>query len=254
MIVVDRRQGSHELVAPLEARGLEVAETELTTAGDLTWTGRGEGGAPVEVGIEFKTLEEMVDSFHTQRLQDQVMRMRGAEPGARPLYDYAWLLFEGEVIYDKNGRLLKRVGRREFKLMPGKMTHNELLKRLFVLHLRAGVAWINTESRRETLDVIEALYRTWTDKNLDDHNSHLAIYQPPALVPLSDFRQTVSSACFPGISVRKSLAVENAFGGSLRRAVNAPLEEWAEIEVVDKKGNRKRLGTSIASKIQEKIK
>jgi ERCC4-type nuclease len=252
MILVDYRQGSHELVAPLELRGLEVAETELPAA-DLAWTGRGMKDAPVEVGVEFKTLEEMVDSFRTERLQEQVMRMRGAEPGQRPLYDYAWIVFEGEVIFDKQGRLMKRVGRRDFKPLPGKMTHMELLKRLFVLHLNAGVAWVNTESRRETLDVLEALYRVWTDKPLDEHGSHMAIYQPEALVPISDFRKTVSSACFPGISIRKSIAVERAFKGSLRRAVNAPVDEWASIEVKDAKGNVKRLGMSIASKIQEKI-
>lgn len=252
MIIVDYRRGSHELVAPLEARGLDVAETELP-AGDLAWTGKGSKGKAVEVGVEFKTLSEMIESFHTERLQDQVMRMRGALEGEQPLYNYAWLVFEGEVIFDKAGRLLKRIGRKSFKPMPGKMTHMELLKRLYVLHLCAGVAWINTESRRETLDTLEALYRTWTDKSIDEHGSHLAIYQPEALVPISDFRKTISSACFPGISIRKSIAVERKFGGSLRRAVNAPVEEWADIEVKDAKGNKKRIGMSIAAKIQEKI-
>jgi ERCC4-type nuclease len=252
VILVDRREGSHELVAPLEARGLEVAETELP-AGDVAWTGRGIGGTPVEIGIEFKTLTEMIESLRTERLQEQVMKMRGAEPGQRPLYDFAWLIFEGEVIFDKAGRLMKRIGKRDFVPLPGRMTHQELIKRLMVLQLCAGVAWINTESQRETLDYMEAMYRVWTDKNLDEHGSHVAIYQPEALVPISDFRKTVSSACFPGISIRKSIAVERRFKGSLRKAVNASAAEWAEIEVKDAKGNVKRLGMSIAAKIQEKI-
>lgn len=255
MILVDYREGSADFVKPLEARGLDAAEVGAPGlyAGDFAWTGKGIGGAPVEVGIEFKTLSEMIDSFHTNRLQEQVMKMRGAEPGERPLYDFAWLLFEGEVIFDDHGRLLKRTGRKSFKPMPGRMTHQELLKRLFGLQLNAGVAWINTESRRESLDVIQALYRFWTDKNLDEHDSHIAIYHPESLVPISDFRQTVSSACFPGISVRKSIGVERAFKGSLRRAVNATAEEWAAVECKDQKGNVKRLGMSIAQKIQEKI-
>jgi ERCC4-type nuclease len=254
MIAVDYRAGSHELVEPLEALGLEVAETDLPF-GDLAFEGRGEGGKPVSVGIEFKKLEELVGAMRSERLQGhQLPGMRGAEKGQRPLYDFAWLLIEGELVYDKRGRLQKRVGRREFKPMAGGMGVAELFKRLFAIHIGWGVPWILVHSRRDTLKVIEMLYRAWTDKDQDEHTSHMGIYQPPSIIPISDFRQAVSSPLFPGISLRKSLAVERAFKGSLRKAVNASTKTWAAIEVVDKHGHTKRLGTKIAEKIQEKIK
>jgi ERCC4-type nuclease len=251
MITVDFRQGSHDLVEPLRRTGIEVYETETPDEmpfGDIAFEGRGEKGKRVQVGIEFKKIEELVGSLRTGRLQGH------QAPGMQDAYDFRYLLIEGELLYDKRGRLLRRVGKRDFRPMGGGMGVGEFLKRLFVLHLRWGLNPLWARTRRDSLMLIEMLYRTWTDQDLDEHKSHLGIYQPPHIVPLSPFRQTVSSASFPGISIRKSLAVEKAFKGSLRRAVNAPTEEWAEIEVLDKKGAKKRLGTKIAAKITDQIK
>lgn len=250
MITVDYRQGSHELVEPLRAKGLEVYETETPEEmpfGDVAFEGRGEKGKRVQIGIEFKKLEELVGALRTERLQGH------QAPGMQDAYDFRYLLIEGELTYDKRGRLLKRVGKRDFRPIAGGMGVGELMKRLFVLHLQWGLNPLWTKNRRDTLMTLEMLYRVWTDQDLDEHKSHLGIYQPPRIVPLSDFRQTVSSPLFPGISVRKSLFVERTFKGSLRRAVNAAAKTWAEIEIVDKHGGKKKLGMKIAEKIQERI-
>ena len=88
--------------------------------------------------------------------------------------------------------------------------------------------WART--RTDTLTWIEALYRTWTDKDLDQHESHIAIYQPPTFAPVSEFRGFVSR--FDGLGLRTSLTVEKHFKGNLRRAMNASREEWMKIEGV----------------------
>jgi ERCC4-type nuclease len=249
VITVDFRQGSHELVEPLRRTGIEVYETETPEEmpfGDIAFEGRGEKGKRVQVGIEFKKLEELVGSLRTGRLQGH------QAPGMQDAYDFRYLLIEGELLYDKRGRMLRRTGKRDFRPMGGGMGVGEFIKRLNVLHLRWGLnpQWART--RRDTLMMIEMLYRVWTDQDLDEHKSHLGIYQPPHIVPLSPFRQTVST--FPGISIRKSLAVERHFRGSLRAAVSAKVEEWAAIEVVDKNGDKKIIGTKVAAKIVERIK
>ena len=68
MILVDYRRGSHELKAPLLALGLPVEETTLDY-GDLLFEGRGEGGKPVTVAIEYKKFGELMTSMRTGRLQ-----------------------------------------------------------------------------------------------------------------------------------------------------------------------------------------
>ena len=220
MILVDYRAGSAELLAPLRKMGLPTESGDIHA--DIAFEGRGEGGASVMVGIEFKKLGELVQSLRTQRLQGyQLLKMREH-------FQFCYLLVEGDLRYDTKGQLLKRAGRQDFKRLPGAMGVSELLKRLCVLQLCGGLHTIWARTRVDSLHWISALYRTWTDCNLDQHKSHIAIYQAPTLAPVSEFRAFISR--IDGISLRKSLTIEKHFGGSIRRAVNAPRSEWLKVD------------------------
>ena len=220
MLLVDYRAGSDELREPLRKMGLPAESGDIPA--DIAFEGRGEKGAPVMVGIEFKKLGELVQSMRTQRLQGyQLLKMREH-------FQFCYLLVEGELRYDTKGQLLKRVGRQDFKRLSGAMGVSELLKRLCVLQLCGGLHTIWARTRVDSLHWISALYRTWTDCDLDQHKSHIAIYQAPTLAPVSEFRAFMSR--IDGISLRKSLAIEKHFGGSIRRAVNAPKAEWLRID------------------------
>lgn len=220
MIWLDSAVGSKQLAGPLQQMGLPVEVTQVP--GDIAFLGRGEGGAPVSIGIEYKKLGELVTALRTQRLQGhQAVKMQYA-------YDYNYLVYVGELLYDRQGYLMRRAGRRTFKRLPGSMTVSELFKRLFVLQLEVGLTPINVHSQPDSLKIIEALYHTWTDQNQDQHKSHIAIYQPAPLIPISQFRQTV--ATLPGIGVALSRRVEQHFEGKLLRAFDAPVSEWAKIE------------------------
>lgn len=225
MILVDYREGSKDLLDPLRKVGLPAEEGDVPA--DLVWEGRGERGAPVLIGVEFKKLPELVQSIRTERLQGhQLLKMRRE-------FAFSYLLVEGEVTYDHSGQLTKRVGRHEFRPMPGAMSVCELYKRLFVFHLRGGLNLLPfTRNRADTLKTIESLYRVWTDKDLDQHESHIAIYQPPVLKELSEFRQFMTR--FDGLGLKTSADVEKHFGGNLRRAVNASKAEWMKIPGVGK--------------------
>lgn len=232
MLLVDYRVGSAELLKPLQALGLPAESGDIPA--DLAWEGRGEKGAPVMVGVEFKKLEELVQSLRTQRLQGhQLLKMRDN-------FQFCYLLIEGELHYDHTGRLTKRVGRQSFRPMPGGMVVSELLKRLSVLYLCGGLIVVRARTRTDSLQEIAALYRTWTDTDLDKHKSHIAIYQAPTLVPLSEFRGFVTR--FDGLGLKTSKAVETHFGGKLRKAITATKEEWMKIDGV---------GEVLASHIQE---
>lgn len=232
MILVDRRDGSKELIEPLRAMGLEVESLELPF-GDVSFVGRGPKG-PVEVGIEFKQLGECISSLRTERLQGF------QAPGMREFYEFRWLLIEGEILTDSRGILQKRVDRRELRPLAGHMTLSEYNKRLLGLHLRGGLNPWQTRARRETLRWIVDLYRAWTDTAWDKHTSHLGIYQAPSIVPLSDFRQAVCR--WPGIGIRTSAIVEQVFKGSVSRAATASAKTWAQIAIPDEEGNPRRFG------------
>ena len=220
MLLVDRRVGSCELLQPLRHMGLPAEMGDIPA--DIAFEGRGEKGIPVMVGIEYKKLAELVQSLRTQRLQGhQLLKMRDN-------FQFCYLLVEGELLYDAQGYLQRRAGRRSFRAFPGRMAVDELFKRLFVLHLRGGLNILRARTRADTLKQIAALYRVWTDKDLDQHDSHIAIYQAPTLAAISEFRGFFSRIA--GLGIRKTLPVEKHFQGSIRRAVNAPRSEWLKID------------------------
>ena len=236
---VDYRSGSHELLDPLRKMGLPAEETTLAF-GDLAFIGRGDGGTPVDVGVEFKKLGECVTALRTNRLQGF------QAPGMRETYDFCWLLVEGELLYNKRGQLMRRAGRRVLKRLPGQMTINELNKRLLGLHLRGGLNPWHTQNRVCTLKWIEALYRSWTDEDFDKHTSHLGIYRAASVVPISPFRTFIGG--LPNVGLRVSKAAEKQFG-SIRRAINAPVREWASLVLPDDSGKLRRFGEKDAQKL-----
>ena len=248
MLLVDRRAGSKELVKPLRKKGLEVVETELQF-GDLAFIGKGEGGADVHIGLEYKRLSDLVSSMRTGRLEGhQLLGMRGAGPDEFPLYDFAYLLVEGDVLYDGRGVLLERKVRRsrtELVPMHGTMNVAEFKKRLHVLHLRGGLNTIYARTFEQSVDELEILYRVWTDKALDEHSSHLAIYNAPPLLPISQCRKTLSS--LPGLGFARSAGAQRAFG-SVRNAICASVADWANVDM-----DGRRLGEAAAVKIVQAI-
>lgn len=248
MIAVDYRAGSKELVQPLIDRGLDVVETTLEF-GDLSFVGRGENDTEVMVGVEYKRLNDLLGSMRTGRLEGhQLLGMR-EQP---PLYDFAYLLIEGMPLIE-GGKLMERYyrqGRPATRPMKGTFTAAELFKRLHVLQLRGGLTPIWSTSLETTVLQIEMLYRVWTDKPLDAHDSHIAIYNAPTLTPVSQMRQTLNT--LPGLGLAKSSAAQQRFR-SIRRAVNATAAEWAALEIPDKSGKSKRLGVSAAERIVNAI-
>lgn len=253
MLFVDDRDGSKDVYKSLDRAKLPVDLVRLE-AGDIYFVGRGVNGAPLNIGIEHKTISDAVGSLKSGRLQGhQLMMMRAAEPGEKPAFDHCWLLLEGDLIYDNKGMLQRRTAGGRHK--PIGMTVDEFYKRLTVLHLCGGLNWVLCPLRRDTVHWITAFYHTLTDKDLDKHKSHLAIYQAPTLVPLSQFRSTM--ATLPGVSGKTSIAAERKFRNhegkpSIRRAINASVTEWATLETEDK-GKTRKFGTSKAHKVMEAI-
>lgn len=247
MIFVDPRDGSCDLVQPLKKIGLPVDDGTYLDSGDLWFVGRGTDGIGLNIGIEYKHLSEMINSLRTNRLSGyQLHAMRAAEEGERPPYDVAYLLVEGELIYDDRGQLQRRASKQTFK--PIGMSVSEMMKRLTVMHLLGGLNLLWAKNQRDSVQWINALYHTWTDKDLDEHKSHLALYEPPALVPLTKFERTVRT--FPGIGLSFVKGAERKFT-TIRRAANASIREWSAVESDGEKS--RKLGQSKAERVVEHV-
>ena len=241
MLLIDRREGSHDLVKPLLAMGLPIEEVTLDF-GDIAFTGRGNGGKPVEIGVEFKTLSELCSALRTERLTGHQL------PGMRKTFDYSWLLIEGELMFNPKGQLLRpsKFRSRKPKLMEGSIGISEFNKRLLGLHISGGLTPWMTRNRAETLQWIAALYRTWTDKDLNQHDSHIGMYVAPTLVPISDERQALCR--YPGVGMAVSKAAIDKFK-TVRRASNATVHEWAGLQTIDRAGKSRKFGEKMARRV-----
>lgn len=223
-VMVDAAVGSRELVKPLCALGLPAELTHLH-AGDVAFMGRGWKGRPIGIGVELKKISELAGSLETGRLPlDQAPKMLKA-------FEHSWIVVEG-MWRTPRGRLvtLGRHGRpRETR---GRLSGDELEKQMLTLEIgmtEPGERYLRTRyvpTRADTLRFIVSLYRWWTDKDMDQHKTHVGIYRPPTLIDISQFRQTV--ATLPGIGVKRSLEVEQFFVGSLELAFAASRERWCD--------------------------
>ena len=109
MILIDHSAGSRELVLypPLNnpqlacLANLSSASTSSTgskSSADVSFVGNGPDGKEV-IGIEFKSLSELLSSIHSGRLQDTQL------PELRQEYDRPYLLYYGEYRCSEDGYL-----------------------------------------------------------------------------------------------------------------------------------------------------
>jgi ERCC4-type nuclease len=234
------------LVEPLIAAGLPAKECWLD-AGDLAFIGRGEGGESLNIGVEFKRLDsnstDLAQSLRSGRLSGEQLPKLVGPNGA---YDRAWLLVEGQWRHDpRTGLVTVFKGKhRGWQPIPGKMLTQELRERLLTLELRGGLHVVCTPTRAETIAFITALYRWWTDRDLDQHASHLAVHDAPTFRPVSDVAAALMR--WPGVGYKTAAVAEKTFR-SVRVAANAKADEWANLDLKGK--TVKKFGKARAEKL-----
>lgn len=249
MLLVDERAGSKDLLKPLLDAGLS-AELAMLEFGDVAFLGRGEKGADLWVGVEFKELSELGDAIVSGRLPGHQL------PGMVRTYERRYLLVEGQWRTNNEGRLLRYDRRRQGYIpMKGMPPTVELQKRLMTYATRGGLSYWGTEDRRQTIDWLTTLYHFWTDRALDEHKSHIAIYNRDVdsrlLQSTNQFRQTVST--FPGVGREFLDGAEKRFNGSTYGAAHASAKVWSEVVATDKHGKTKRFGMKRATKLVDSL-
>jgi ERCC4-type nuclease len=254
MILVDYRAGSRELEQPLAAIfGAPLVSVEELPFGDISFTGKGPSGTTLEIGIEYKKLGEMMTSIRDGRFSGHQLPGMLGEKG---MYDYGWLLIEGEWRIDDDGFLttlqFRRGKRPEWKRAPGNMRASEYEKHLLTYQLCGGVHVRHARNQADSVRVIADLYRWWTDRAIDEHTSHLAQHRPAFLSNVSAFRRAI--AAWPGVGLKWSKAAEKATvdSGNANDVVwlgSRDVVWWAVLSVVDNTGNTRRFGEANARKL-----
>lgn len=238
---LDSRAGSAELYAPLMAAGLH-PELCIMPSGDVEVVGRGPGGRPLLVGIEYKLMRDVLACVRDGRFAEQARGM-----AAR--YEVRWLLIEGE--WRTEDGLLEVRERRGWRER-GRYAYQEVASWLLTMTQRAGVLLWRTRDREESVAWLRTMYWWWTSKDFEEHRAHLDWYMPPYVPdnPLDmagpSVVQKVAAALLangPTVDVGAERAkAAAAHFGSVREMVGADEAAWRGVDGI---------GATIAKRVVE---
>jgi len=252
VIRVAKDKGSIELLPILQKLGAPAEKANLNFA-DFAFQGEGEGGVPIPIGVERKTLSDFVASILNGRLPGHQL------PGMLKCYAEIWIVLEGDwrisqhtghvqvvkwVPAKGNGKMIRKWVDIETGLAYA-LGYQELEGMMLTLELKGGVRVRRTRNQEETCRFLKALYHWFTDKAFAQHRSHLKFHSQFAdqglLVKPSLCR--VVAAQLPGIGYEKSGKVAAHFG-SVAAMVEADEKEWEQVDGV---------GKTLAKRIVEKL-
>ena len=230
MILVDNRAGSSELSIPLRALGMDVEVTELEY-GDLCWIGNTDCG-PSPVGLELKTVRDLLQSMHSGRLTGRQI------PGMLAQYSHSYLLIEGSWRANSRTGIMEepcRGGWRELKLGSSRFLAADVESFLTSIDTLTSVRIRRSRNRSETLRIIHGLYQWW-QKDWEDHGSLKVFYDgiKPSPLPVNHPLIRKVAAQLPGVGWERSAAVAKSFS-SVAEMVAADESRWRQVEGIGKK-------------------
>lgn len=249
-IYVDPRIGSGELAEPLRLRNLPVTVFKLQYGDLQVPIVRGPNDMPLLIGIERKTIFELVTCIGESRYTGSQL------PGLRNSYPIVMLFVEGMWSADRNGHLTIM---REREYVP----YHWLVKRprpvevstirhfLFTQRLRARVHIEYPKNPTETVDIVKDLYTYGISKPWEEHKSHTdwdteESFRDSVQMGTRPGRAAQVFRKLPGVGPEYAIAAEIKFG-SVFQGVYSTIEDWANL--VSSKGVR--LGTKTAKGILE---
>lgn len=229
-IFVDDRTGSNRLMRyePFATDG-ELVRMDF---GDVAFVGNGPDDEPVMVGVEIKSIFDLISSMDTGRLQGTQL------PGMLENYGAPWLVYYGEYRPGRDGVLEIRRGKfwRNHRIGTRYVPYGYVESFLFDLVI-SGVAVKHVIDEATAAAWIGCLYRWWS-KPWSKHKGLRALDRSgkPSLLPDMDpdtrFRAMVAKE-LPGVGFERAIAAARYFP-SVEAMINASAAEWAEVEGVGK--------------------
>lgn len=199
--------------------------------GDFAFIGRGLNGADVFIGIELKETRDLLSSMRSQRFSGHQL------PGLQRTYDRIWLITEGIWRTGEEGVLETFMGGwRPVSLGKQPIMASDLESWVLTQVIRGGLQHQHCSTRKDTIRFLSVLFHWWTNKDLDGHRSHQAIYLPPPdramLIEPSVFLKVAS--CLPNVGWEKAAALERYCKGSLKKLVSMSVKELQDVEGIGK--------------------
>jgi len=239
-------------------------------SGDVAFAGNGPE-SQVMIGVEIKSVADMLQSMHQGRLQEQIKRMAGC-------YDLIWLLQYGRYranpkskylscpnpvqVYKSRSKTRLRDGWYDIRLdnKPVPYGYLEAFKCSPSL-MSLGVQIVRVESLEEAAQWLGVLYRTWTKpfhkhssmRVFDSSGDKLGSTRLKTMSTFPDLSSDVLEAAkflsgIPGIRYERAIAIAKHFP-SLDRMISADVDDWAEIRIESRSGTSRKLGKVLAKSI-----
>lgn len=252
-VYVDNQAGSKDLVLypPLDKCG----ELARLASADVQFVGNGPSG-PVLVGVEVKSISDLLGSATTGRLQAD----DGQLAAMHTAYDFCWLCVYGDVQMGRRGQLqIRGKSGRFFDYEIGdRLAPFGYLDALIVELMVRGVRVVRipcanpNEPLTETAQWLGVLSRWW-DKEWHEHKL-VRTFNKANDIPLTPgvpddvlYRAGVASKLLPGrggIGYERAIAAAQYFD-SVRAMVNADAKVWQQI---------KGIGKTLAKSVVEAVK
>jgi len=265
-ILVDDRIGSKDLASSpyLSSPNFTTTLCRLPSA-DIAFAGNGPNDSTLMIGVEIKSIRDLVSSLRTGRIQDTQIR------GMLSDYDVRWLLVYGEWRGDPgSGRLQIKVGKgwadyassfgsRSSRQAVGttpragrvgispraavRPTPKSQVKPFSILRLDSlffSLANLGVHTKTVSDKVQAAMWISelahWWAKSWESHKSMELFDESRAVVRTMGMSETVYrrarvAAQLPNIGYRRALDVANHFG-SIHEMVTAGAGEWESVEGV----------------------
>lgn len=227
-MIIDDRAGSRELVfiPPLD----ELACLSRLEAADVAITGNGPVGV-VSVGIEVKSVTDLLQSEGNGRLRDQLEGMLRA-------YDVCWLLTYGEYRAGPCNRLEIVRGSRWRTHRVGK--HDVpygYLEGVLLTANTAGISHKHVNDENQVAAWLACLERWW-DKPWAKHRSFHKFNRAGGMSVVPDLAPDILqkmriAADLPGVGWERALAAAASFP-SVKAMINASEQEWCDVPGIGK--------------------
>lgn len=229
-MVIDDRDGSKELifVRPLD----ELAVLSRLESGDVSISGNGPNERVVAIGVEVKSVADLLQSEGNGRLQAQLQAMLSA-------YDQSWLLTYGSYrAHPGTGAL--QVGRGErwrTERQGGRDIPIGYVEGALLTYNVAGVHHKHVQDEQQAAFWLACLERWW-DKPWSKHRSFHKFNRAGDLSVVPDIAPDMLqrmriAADLPGVGWERALAAAVSFP-SVRAMINATEREWCEVPGVGK--------------------
>lgn len=226
MLYIDDREGSRELLDPVARTGTPVKATRLEY-GDCSWVGEGPDG-PVAIGIEYKTVSDLVQSLNDGRLLGHQL------PGCLNSFAVTYLLVEGVISADVDDAIRYLSERGQWKKHPTGLKYSNLAGWLTSVESLYGVRVRLSSNLLSSAVTVASIYRWWL-KPYAEHGQPVVVHQPSFLKPLERATRIMKVASvFPGVGAEKLHAIEEKFA-NVREMVNSPASVWQTIEGIGPK-------------------